>query len=56
MTTDSSLSDALTALVADQGSGLPILDPASHTLVGWITHQTILSARQPTTAGTRTWA
>ncbi|WP_329063563.1 hypothetical protein [Amycolatopsis sp. NBC_01480] len=53
MTTDSSLSDALTALVADQGSGLPVLDPASHALVGWITHQTVLTALHPATATTR---
>jgi CIC family chloride channel protein len=52
VTTDSSLSDALSALVADQGSGLPVLDPASHALVGWITHQSILTALQPSTATT----
>ncbi|GAA2103267.1 chloride channel protein [Microlunatus panaciterrae] len=44
VTTTSTVSDALSALVAEQGSGLPVLDPDDHALVGWITHQGILTA------------
>ncbi|MEC3975835.1 chloride channel protein [Amycolatopsis sp. H20-H5] len=49
VTTGSTLSAALSALVADQGNGLPVLDPGTHALVGWITHQTILTTLQPAT-------
>jgi CIC family chloride channel protein len=34
-------------LVTAQGTGLPVLDETRTTLVGWITHQTILSALRP---------
>ncbi len=37
------LSDALDLLVGAEGSGLPVLDEEHEHLVGWITHQTVLS-------------
>ena len=52
VTTDSSLGNALSALVADKGNGLPVLDPPAQALVGWITHQTILIALQPARGAT----
>ena len=44
VTRQSTLDDALDALSNAQGTGLPVLDPATHTLTGWITHQTVLTA------------
>ena len=41
---ETDLSDALDVLVAAEGSGLPVLDEEHERLVGWITHQTVLSA------------
>ncbi len=38
------LSDALDLLVGAEGSGLPVLDEEHEHLVGWITHQTVLTA------------
>jgi CIC family chloride channel protein len=44
VTRDSTLTEALHALVTTQGIGLPVLDPTGAQLVGWITHQTVLGA------------
>ncbi|MBY8877320.1 chloride channel protein [Actinacidiphila acidipaludis] len=41
---ETDLSTALDALVAAEGSGLPVLDDSHHELVGWITHQSVLTA------------
>jgi hypothetical protein len=37
------LSDALDALESARGA-IPVLDPGRTTLVGWLTHQRVLSA------------
>ncbi|MCO5972986.1 chloride channel protein [Actinoallomurus soli] len=47
VTSDLSLADALHILVGAPGTGLPVLDDSRTTLVGWITHQTVLSALRP---------
>jgi CIC family chloride channel protein len=47
VTETSTLIDALHALAGAEGTGLPVLDPAGHALVGWITHRTLLTALQP---------
>jgi CIC family chloride channel protein len=53
ITETSSLADALHALAGAEGTGLPVLDPAGRTLVGWITHRALLSAtRMPRTYDT----
>jgi CIC family chloride channel protein len=44
----STLADAVHALAGAEATGLPVLDPTSHALVGWITHRTLLTALQPT--------
>jgi CIC family chloride channel protein len=44
VTQESTLAEALDALGGAQGTGLPVLDQDAGTLVGWITHQTILAA------------
>jgi CIC family chloride channel protein len=44
ITETSTLGDALHALAGAEGTGLPVLDPAGRTLVGWITHRALLSA------------
>ncbi|WP_344439016.1 chloride channel protein [Kitasatospora nipponensis] len=44
ITADTNLSEALDALVATEGAGLPVLDPARTHLTGWITHQSVLTA------------
>ena len=51
VTTEETLADALHLLVTAQGTGLPVLDETRTTLVGWITHQTILSALRPAPRG-----
>ncbi|MBY8889457.1 chloride channel protein, partial [Streptomyces sp. PTM05] len=38
------LSDALDALVTADGAGLPVLDETGSRLIGWVTHQSILTA------------
>jgi hypothetical protein len=43
---------ALHVLAGAEGTGMPVLDPTSHALVGWITHRTLLTALQPTTPAT----
>ncbi|HEY1573276.1 MAG TPA: chloride channel protein [Pseudonocardiaceae bacterium] len=48
----STLADALPLLAGAEGTGLPVLDPAGHALVGWITHRTLLTALQPSTRTT----
>ncbi|MFL6053289.1 MAG: chloride channel protein, partial [Actinoallomurus sp.] len=52
VTADLSLADALHVLINAPGTGLPVLDDTRTTLVGWITHQTVLSAMH--TSGGRT--
>lgn len=47
VTIDSSLTDALDQLTAAHGAGLPVLDTGGHTLVGWITHQSVLTVVRP---------
>lgn len=45
----SGLSSALTALMASEGAGLPVLDETRTHLVGWISHQSVLHALHHTT-------
>ncbi|WP_225850814.1 chloride channel protein [Streptomyces sp. HPF1205] len=47
---EADLSTALDALVTAEGAGLPVLDQAERRLVGWITHQSVLTAMHATTA------
>jgi CIC family chloride channel protein len=50
LTAATTLDDALDALVgADQGTGLPVLDPDGTRVTGWITHQSVLTALHRTT-------
>ncbi|WAL68678.1 chloride channel protein [Amycolatopsis cynarae] len=44
LTGESTVNEALDALTGAQGTGLPVLDPETRTLTGWITHQSILTA------------
>ncbi|MGQ4517029.1 chloride channel protein [Streptomyces sp. DW26H14] len=44
LTADTGLTDALHALVASEGAGLPVLDATRTRLTGWITHQSVLDA------------
>ncbi|HET9877296.1 MAG TPA: chloride channel protein [Mycobacterium sp.] len=53
ITETSTLADALHALAGAEGTGLPVLDPTSHALVGWITHRTLLTALRPSAPRTR---
>jgi CIC family chloride channel protein len=53
ITEASTLADALHALAGAEGTGLPVLDPTRHALVGWITHRTLLTALRPANAATR---
>lgn len=53
-TTRQTLADALHLLIAADGTGLPVFDHNKTALVGWITHQSVLSAlRPPTGSGVR---
>ncbi|MEU6849438.1 chloride channel protein [Actinacidiphila alni] len=52
LATGTDLSTALDALVTAEGAGLPVLDPGHDRLVGWITHQAVLSAMHTATRGT----
>ncbi len=47
VTGEQTLADALQVLVGAQGTGLPVLDAEQNALIGWITHQTVLSALRP---------
>jgi chloride channel protein, CIC family len=47
VTNASSLTEALDALTHAPGTGLPVLDPHTRRLTGWITHQAILTALHP---------
>ena len=51
VTADRPIADALHLLVAAQGTGLPVLDDTRTALVGWITHQAVLSALRPAGGG-----
>jgi CIC family chloride channel protein len=51
VTEESHLIDALDALTQASGTGLPVLDTEAGNLNGWITHQAILAALHPATAG-----
>ena len=44
VTAGTSLHDALRPLMAASGSGVPVLDPDTGALTGWITHQDLLGA------------
>jgi chloride channel protein, CIC family len=44
VTADMPLADSLHMLVGSPGLGLPVLDPDKSALVGWITHQAVLTA------------
>ncbi|MFE1776655.1 chloride channel protein [Streptomyces sp. NPDC059008] len=44
VTVDMPLSTALHVLVAAPGTGLPVLGPDKHRLLGWLTHQSALRA------------
>ncbi|ETK32785.1 chloride channel protein [Microbispora sp. ATCC PTA-5024] len=44
ITSDMTLLEALSILVAAQGTGLPVLDEGRRELVGWLTHQRVLQA------------
>ncbi|GGM34066.1 transport integral membrane protein [Longimycelium tulufanense] len=46
ITCDAPLTDAVAALVNARGTGLPVLDRDGTILVGWITHQAILTVPQ----------
>jgi CIC family chloride channel protein len=50
ITIGSDLSAALDALVSADGAGLPVLDDSRTRLLGWITHQTVLTALHHGTA------
>ncbi len=50
ITIGSDLSTALDALVSADGAGLPVLDDSRTRLLGWITHQTVLTALHHSTA------
>lgn len=52
ITETATLADALDALSESTGTGIPVLSPEGHTVVGWLTHRAILTAVQ----GTRTAA
>jgi len=47
ITANSTLADALHALAGAEGTGLPVLDPTGHDLVGWITHRALLTTTPP---------
>ncbi|MCX4758614.1 chloride channel protein [Kitasatospora purpeofusca] len=44
VTPDMDLAEALSALVAAEGAGLPVLDASGAYLEGWISHQAVLTA------------
>ncbi|MFI6345556.1 chloride channel protein [Streptomyces sp. NPDC050560] len=44
VTAATDLGDALSALVAAEGAGLPVLDRTRTRLVGWVSHQSVLHA------------
>ncbi len=46
ITDDSTLADALQALSASSGTGLPVFDAGGAQLTGWITHESVLAALQ----------
>jgi CIC family chloride channel protein len=54
VTRTSPLTEALGALVSAQGTGLPVLDNEATELVGWLTHQSLLTALAPESVGSRT--
>ncbi len=56
ITADMPLATALHALVTATGTGLPVLDPGTGHLVGWLTHQSALRALHsaPTPTATMT--
>jgi chloride channel protein, CIC family len=50
VTTGTDLAEALDALVAAEGAGLPVLDDGRTRLLGWITHKAVLTALHHGTA------
>jgi CIC family chloride channel protein len=47
VTAQATLAGALHLLVTAQGTGLPVLDDTKTALIGWITHQTVLTTLRP---------
>jgi CIC family chloride channel protein len=47
VTAEQPIAEALHLLVTAQGTGLPVLDETKTALIGWITHQTVLTALRP---------
>ena len=45
---DQTLEDAVRALTATEGTGVPVLDAAGSAVVGWITHRDVLQAYRKT--------
>jgi CIC family chloride channel protein len=52
ITQNSTLTDALHALAGAEGTGLPVLDDDGARLIGWITHQAVLTALRPADTAT----
>ncbi|WP_281181900.1 chloride channel protein [Nocardia vaccinii] len=52
ITETASLADALDALGAATATGIPVLDSAGRTVVGWLTHRAVLKALQSAHTGT----
>jgi chloride channel protein, CIC family len=50
--TDTHLEDALDALESATGGAVPVLNRDDNSLVGWLTHQRVLSALRPTATST----
>lgn len=46
ITQTSTLAEGLSALSGAEGTGIPVLDPGGHTVVGWLTHRAVLTALQ----------
>ncbi|HEX6472788.1 MAG TPA: chloride channel protein [Streptosporangiaceae bacterium] len=47
VTADATLAAALHLLINAPGTGLPVLDDSKTSLIGWITHQSVLAALRP---------
>ncbi|MFI1920565.1 CBS domain-containing protein, partial [Nocardia sp. NPDC020380] len=44
ITESASLAEALDALGRAEATGMPVLDRGGHSVVGWLTYRTVLSA------------
>jgi len=49
ITADANLSEVLKALAGHGGTGLPVLDSERTSLIGWVTHETVLAKLHPDT-------